>query len=393
VAPPPYATGLPQYVKYIFYFAVGILGIVIFGALVYSGFQYLTSVGDPTKMGEARSGIVSAFIGAIILLSSILIFNTINPQLTKIELAPIPLVEARVQPGIYVCNYKVKNIGEILHDYLTGDEKTQTEAMKKLQKIMWNPKTQQACLRLNFSGNFGNFSVTKENTIFIIPTIEKSPEGKKNYKWEYGVILHQLENQKGRATFLPKVGDGKIFVESEDPNADPMRKYGYSAKDLDFKDLDFTARSFTVLKKPYKEEKGEGVKLYPEPNFCQDVPIDEKEGCLSKVGIVDPDGKDFTSEIKGLKDNPWSISFHPVGTYVAILFKSNGDSLKNEAVVFTKNDSDLSRKLFICGTGCNTPIIKYAIKLGEWLWSLVGVNYKQCHPCFGSIIVIKAYAL
>ena len=67
--------GLPGYVNYIYYFFFAIIGIIILGALIYSGVLYLLSVGNPEKLISAKKGITSAFLGAIILFSSYFIFS------------------------------------------------------------------------------------------------------------------------------------------------------------------------------------------------------------------------------------------------------------------------------------------------------------------------------
>jgi hypothetical protein len=72
---------LPDYIVAIFNFALMIIGIVCFGALIYGGFRYLTSAGKPAAIADAKDQIFSALLGLIILLSSWLILNTINPEL------------------------------------------------------------------------------------------------------------------------------------------------------------------------------------------------------------------------------------------------------------------------------------------------------------------------
>ena len=74
-------TALPEYLKYVFTFAIMIAGLLAFGALIYGGFSYLTSAGDPSKMKDGQDQIIAGFLGLIIVLSSFLILNTINPQL------------------------------------------------------------------------------------------------------------------------------------------------------------------------------------------------------------------------------------------------------------------------------------------------------------------------
>ena len=78
-------TLLPDYVKYIFNLIVAISGIIVFGIIVFSGFRYATSAGNPTTISDVKDRIGSAVIGMIIILSSYLILNTINPQLVVIN--------------------------------------------------------------------------------------------------------------------------------------------------------------------------------------------------------------------------------------------------------------------------------------------------------------------
>jgi hypothetical protein len=74
-----------------------IAGIIALGVLVFSGIKILTSPDQPSVISDARTKIVGAFIGIVILLSSYLILTTINPQLSIITLS-------RVEPttGIYL---------------------------------------------------------------------------------------------------------------------------------------------------------------------------------------------------------------------------------------------------------------------------------------------------
>jgi len=87
---------LPDYAKYVLNFALSLVGLFIFGVLVYGGFLYLTSTGNPIKLETAKKQILAAFLGLIIILCSYLILHTINPQLVifqipewiKVELSP-----------------------------------------------------------------------------------------------------------------------------------------------------------------------------------------------------------------------------------------------------------------------------------------------------------------
>jgi len=77
---------LPEYVRYLYYFSIIISGLIAFASLVYGGFRYLISVGDPVVMADARAQIAAGVIGLIIILSSYLLLTTINPQLAIFRL-------------------------------------------------------------------------------------------------------------------------------------------------------------------------------------------------------------------------------------------------------------------------------------------------------------------
>ncbi len=77
---------LPDYIKYIFNFAVVICGFVAFGVLVMGGVRYVASAGNPSTMSDANGQMLAGIMGLVIILGSWLILNTINPQLKVINL-------------------------------------------------------------------------------------------------------------------------------------------------------------------------------------------------------------------------------------------------------------------------------------------------------------------
>ena len=86
-APPPSETTLlPEYIKYLYNFSIVIAGLIAFFSLVYGGFRYLISAGQPLAMADARSQITAGVIGLAIILASFLLLITINPQLTILKL-------------------------------------------------------------------------------------------------------------------------------------------------------------------------------------------------------------------------------------------------------------------------------------------------------------------
>lgn len=82
------STTLPELIQYFYEWLITLGGLATFISLVIGGFQYLTSMGEPTRLKEAKDRIKSAFLGLVLLLGSWLILNTINPQLTNPRLPP-----------------------------------------------------------------------------------------------------------------------------------------------------------------------------------------------------------------------------------------------------------------------------------------------------------------
>jgi len=77
---------LTDMVRYFYEWGLFIGGLAVFISLLIGGFLYLTSIGNPSRMTEAKDRIFSALIGLILLFSIYLILNTINPELTVLNL-------------------------------------------------------------------------------------------------------------------------------------------------------------------------------------------------------------------------------------------------------------------------------------------------------------------
>ncbi len=80
------AQDLNQIVAWFYYFIIGIAGLSAFVMLVWGGVQYLTSAGNPTATSDAKDRIKSALLGLLLILTSWLILQVINPDLTTLKL-------------------------------------------------------------------------------------------------------------------------------------------------------------------------------------------------------------------------------------------------------------------------------------------------------------------
>lgn len=89
IKPETVKTGLPEYIKYVFSFAIMISGLIAFGALIWGGLLYFASTGKPEKLKNAKDQIFAAIMGLIILLSSYIILFAINPELLIFKITPL----------------------------------------------------------------------------------------------------------------------------------------------------------------------------------------------------------------------------------------------------------------------------------------------------------------
>lgn len=375
-APKYVTTGLPQYVEYIFRLAIWLIGFLIFGAVVYNGVNYLLAAGNPAKLADAKDGIISALLGGVILLGTYIIFNTINPQMVILEQAELPLVGAEIEPGVYLCNYEIINIGTILSKYTAGTTQERTEAAEELWKAM-GPKdgNKLFCLKVRSSGNLAenfNFYLPKEkNTWFIIPFLsDYNPETTRYTKqeWDYGIVLHEKDNFGGRCLLLP-------------PTTDSSFRPGVTDFHLN---LGFDAHSVTLFRR-LPSETGQGtVTLYSHQKFNEEVKGGEKvvakEYKITGQEIKRVPETDLQTATGTLSQNTRSIKIE--GPPFALLYESpNFNSAKDKCELIKSSDSNLwDNPIGRCGGVCNI--------VGEKGWySFV------CYPCLRSMIIVKGTVL
>jgi len=80
-------SSLPQLINYIYKFALLACGITALVSMIIGAFQYVASAGDSSKAGDAKDRITQALLGVLILLASVLILRTINPDLVTLSLS------------------------------------------------------------------------------------------------------------------------------------------------------------------------------------------------------------------------------------------------------------------------------------------------------------------
>lgn len=81
------------YAKYIFNLAIWLTGIIALAVLIIGGLRYLLSAGKSETITAARDQILAGGLGILILLSSFIVLNILNPQLLILKIPPIKQIK------------------------------------------------------------------------------------------------------------------------------------------------------------------------------------------------------------------------------------------------------------------------------------------------------------
>ncbi len=73
--------GIPQLITFAYLAGLWLVGLVVFVQITMSGVRWLVSAGKPEEIAKAKNDITNALLGLVLLLSSYVILNTINPDL------------------------------------------------------------------------------------------------------------------------------------------------------------------------------------------------------------------------------------------------------------------------------------------------------------------------
>jgi hypothetical protein len=128
-----------NFVAYVFYFAIGIGIAAVFGIILWSGYRYLPSRDDPAVVADIKEKLRRALIGLLVLVSSYLILNTINPEIFNFSFAPLATFsnkEANIEktePSATTIFQEIP-LGTIIEDLLAGNASTSTHPSARCYK-------------------------------------------------------------------------------------------------------------------------------------------------------------------------------------------------------------------------------------------------------------------
>ncbi len=136
---------LPDFIAYFFYLAVGFAGIVGVLSIVIAGITLLASAGNPASQGAARERIFGSILGIVLLMFSITLLSTINPQLIDPNQ---PALTTTVGAGLYLVN---SSDNFIVAPPYQADTSNLLEGFNKLVYICKNPTNSPDLLVYRYS--------------------------------------------------------------------------------------------------------------------------------------------------------------------------------------------------------------------------------------------------
>lgn len=97
----PYGStkAIGEYVKAIYTYAIGIVGILAAVVLMFGGVLWITAGGNNERISSAKSWIAASLSGLVLALCSYMILYTINPQLVKFKITGIDEVKKGLATG------------------------------------------------------------------------------------------------------------------------------------------------------------------------------------------------------------------------------------------------------------------------------------------------------
>ncbi len=362
---PTGATALPKFILYIFYFlllSAGGMGIL---SIVIGGFQILLNFGRPEAVSAARKRIFDAVMGIVLLVTSVVLLNTINPQLIEIS-SP----KTTLSYGTYIVTDTPKtetNLEGRSYKSLPGTGIADTSPLNLLNPtFVYNCQSPGPTILLRQFGqiNFRRGPVGTNFTKEIKCNVETIILGK-SVQWikkDTGVYFYNTNDCTGISTCEPnrttcvKKSDGLI------PSFDDLR------------DPDQVVRSIQIVSGSAQNEKF-GIYMAKAAGFTSEcigpfMNLDEtteRSGCTRKE---EDDGKKSPSTICcTLPDNrsPATGPFNPKWAYIIKpnpFLETSGDGVllySTNLAVFIDKD-EIQAGLSIC-QGCF-----YDVHPDDFIW-------------------------
>ncbi len=323
--PEKVSTPLDKYVKYIFNFALWIVGIVAFGVLVIAGVKYLISGENPGLKSDATNQILYAILGVLILISSITILNQIKFDSAVISPQDIkPAIS--VGSGIWLCKEPIDGFVSFMQGSANLDKDAEDEMLEKIKENCYKLSVKSPVIE-EFKG--------KVKQVYLIPD--------ENEDYEYGLVMHKGDGF-----------DGDCVTATEDKKL-----------------LNFEFRSVT----PFMIEEvaeGEGISIYDHRDFNEDLEPGESKKEIKNIKSNKTVNMNPCYSIKVDKEENWvAIAYgSPEASWSVGQIEIGSIDNAKPCEVFDKSDRNLEDDFV--GTFCTQ---------GFWWWNR--------QPCIEVLQVFK----
>ncbi len=317
------APSLPSYVRYIYYFALGVSGFIALGVLTFAGFQYLTSAGMPEKMKQAKDRIKAAFLGLIILFGSILIIRTINTETgTLIKIAAPRIFVEELAPGVALCDQKVnlQRAWNSIESYKRESSLGEKERHKEIVSSIIS-EFMEHCYYVNYAQDIEGPDASSSWHLYLIP--EKVDSGGRELRNTAGGTV---ENFKEVGALVTESASRKTTIVLNTENRGGVYEQQISPP-----------KQIKPFVLNYTPDPYWGATAYQKVNYNKDYAQARESHCPPEYGSGQAG---FTEHIQACK-TPFPIASLKIeGDLVALIAK---ESTPDDIVVLTNNESNLNR--------------------------------------------------
>lgn len=103
---------LPNYIVAIYNYGVGLVAVLAVAMIMFGGFKWIFAAGNAQQIETAKTTIGSAVAGLILVLSSVLLLQTINPKLINLEMPDPekPKITVSGCPGVVTTCKSINNL-------------------------------------------------------------------------------------------------------------------------------------------------------------------------------------------------------------------------------------------------------------------------------------------
>lgn len=97
-APGPYTANPLDFISDVYRFGLALGGLLAFAMIIYGAVQYTVAAGNSSVQSDAKDRITQALIGLVLLLSVVLILNTISPAILLTKLPTMEEIASVAEP-------------------------------------------------------------------------------------------------------------------------------------------------------------------------------------------------------------------------------------------------------------------------------------------------------